>query len=129
MPEPRLPRRGPQGAIMGRDWKASLKANLPWVGVLLVLGLLPFLGVILSGKILFASDQIGSPQWKFWFDALHRGEIPLWNGLSLAGMPTLDALVGDPSYPLFNIIGFFVSAEKLHTWNFILHVLLAGVNA
>lgn len=108
---------------------AGLKANAPWVGALLLLGLLPFLGVLFSGEILFASDQIGSPQWKFWFDALHRGEIPLWNGLALAGMPSLDALVGDASYPLFNIIGYLVPAERLHTWNFILHVLIAGGNA
>lgn len=114
---------------MRRDWMASFKANLPWLGVLLFLGLAPFLGVIFSGKILFASDQIGSPHWKFYFDALHRGEIPLWNNLSLAGMPTFDALVGDPSYPLFNIVGYFVSIEKLHTWNFILHVLIAGITA
>lgn len=107
----------------------GVKANAPWVGVLLFLGLAPFLGIIFSGDILFASDQIGSPQWKFWFEALHRGEIPLWNNLSLAGMPTLDALVGDPSYPIFNLVGWFASVERLHTWNFILHVLIAGCTA
>ncbi|HLP41054.1 MAG TPA: hypothetical protein VK465_06070 [Fibrobacteria bacterium] len=114
---------------MGWDRMAGIKANLPWIGVLVVLGLLPFLGVLASGDILFASDQIGSPQWKFYFDALHRGEIPLWNGLSLGGMPTFDALVGDPSYPLFNLVGFFTPVEKLHTVNFILHVIIAGCTA
>lgn len=107
----------------------GIKANAAWVGVLLALGLAPFLSVLLSGKILFASDQIGSPMWKFYFDALKSGEIPLWSSLALGGMPTFDALVGDASYPIFNLLGILVSVERLHTWSFVLHVLIAGVNA
>lgn len=126
------PRRGSGSRMSAKEnakgW-AGLKENLPWVGVLLLLGLGPFLGILFSDKILFASDQVGSPMWKFYFDALHKGEIPLWTSLSLGGTPTFDALVGDASYPIFNLIGFVVSVERLHTWSFILHVLIAGLTA
>lgn len=96
---------------------------------LLVLGLLPFLGYLTSGDILFASDQIGSPAWKYVFEALRRGEIPLWNPYALAGVPSYDALVGDASYPLFLLLGLLFPVEKVVGYNFVLHVLIAGFTA
>ncbi len=105
---------------------SSLKANAPWLILLAVIGLLPFLSFLSSGKVLFASDQIGSPGWKFFFERLRAGELPLWNPYHLSGMPTYDALIGDGSYPIFLLLGMFLPAEKLVGLLFVLHTLLAG---
>lgn len=109
-----------------RQW---VKEN--WLGLLLVklIGLLSFLPIVLTGKGLFASDQLSSPSWKFYFDSLKKGVVPLWNSLSLAGMPTFDAGFGDAGYPIFILMGMLLPMSIFITWMFILHTLLAGVGA
>ncbi len=107
----------------------QVKANLPWLIAILFLGLLPFSGFLFSGKLLFASDQMASPSWKFLFDALRHGELPLWSPLSLAGLPTYDALAGDANYPPFLLLGLLLPIQKVIGYNFVLHCLLAGLFA
>ncbi len=99
------------------------------IAALVLLGLLPFLSILLSGNVVFASDQIGSPAWKFLFESLRHFEFPLWNPYLLAGMPTLDAGFGDGAYLPFLILGMFVPVTFLVTISFVLHVLVAGVTA
>ncbi len=103
------------------NWKALLAV---WV-----ISLLPFLPVLFAGEILFSSDQMGAPGWRWYFDALRGGELPLWNPHLLGGMPTFDAMVGDATYPPFVLLGFVLPVAYVVTVNFILHVLLAGFNA
>lgn len=94
-----------------------------------VISLLPFLPVLFAGEILFSSDQMGAPGWRWYFDALRGGELPLWNPHLLGGMPTFDAMIGDATYPPFVLLGFLLPVTYVVTANFILHVLLAGFNA
>ncbi len=118
------------GGIMAwSEYRSWLKEHWKALVVILIIGLLPFLSVIFSGHILFASDQIGAPAWKFYFDALRHGEIPLWNPYGLAGMPTFDAMFGDASFPPFIVLGLLLPVSQVVTWDFILHVLVAGFGA
>jgi hypothetical protein len=88
--------------------------------------LLPFLPVLFSGQILFSSDQAAAPAWRYYFDTLRSGGIPLWNPYALSGMPAFDAMFGDGSYPPFVIMGFLLPVTHIVTYNFVLHVLIAG---
>lgn len=109
------------------NWKALL--------AVLVVGLLPFLSFLTSpGQALYASDQLGAPAWKFYFDSLRSGSIPLWQPYGLGGMPTFDAGFGDGSYPGFLLFGALASLGLLSyttfiSWCFIAHVILAGFTA
>ncbi len=104
------------------NWKALLAV---WA-----ISLLPFLPVLLSGKALFASDQMGAPgAWRWYFEALRSGTIPLWNPYSFGGMPTFDAMFGDSAYPPFLLLGFLLPVTHVVTWNYVLHVLIAGFTA
>ena len=94
-----------------------------------VLGLLPFLSILFSGNILFASDQRNSAAANWYFEALRHGEIPLWLPYNFGGMPTFDAMSGDASYPFFIILGFLLPITHAVSANFILHVLIAGLSA
>jgi hypothetical protein len=115
--------------ITTETWKVWLASNWKALLGIAVLGLLPFLSILLSGKILFASDQMGSAGAKWYFDALHHGEIPLWSPDFFGGMPTFDAMSGDASYPLFIILGFLFPITHVVTFNFVIHVLIAGLTA
>jgi hypothetical protein len=106
-------------------WKENGAALI----ALAVIGLLPFLHVLFSGKILFASDQVESYAWKPYFDGLSRGELMLWNPFGLAGMPTWDALAGDGTYPITWLVALILPITHFITYNFILHVLIAGFSA
>lgn len=97
---------------------------------ILVIGLLPFLGFLTSSKqALFSSDQLGAPAWKFYFDSLRSGIVPMWHPYGLGGMPTFDAGFGDGAYPLFLLIGMIMPIETFISWCFIVHVLIAGITA
>jgi Bacterial membrane protein YfhO len=119
--------------MTGSDNRPGLKGwvvhNLPWLLAILGLGLVPFLPTLFNGHILFASDQVGAPGWRFYFDSLRAGEIPLWNPLSFAGMPTFDAMFGDAGYVPFLLLGLIFPPSQLITYNFILHTLLAGLGS
>ncbi len=116
-------------STMQKQWIASFKANLPWIIGVMVLGILPFLGFLFSGKNLYASDQIASPGWKFFFDSLRSGELTLWSPWTLGGTPTYDAVAGDASYPLFLLLGLLLPVEKVVGINFVLHCLMGGAFA
>lgn len=103
------------------NWKALVTV---WA-----ISLLPFLPILFAGEILFSSDQMGAPGWRWYFEALRGGELPLWNPHLLGGMPTFDAMIGDASYPPFVLLGFLLPVAHVVTANFILHILLAGFNA
>lgn len=106
--------------------KQTLKANLPYLIGITIAGLLHFLPFLLSGDVLYASDQIASPAWKPFLDALKRGELMLWNPYALGGMPVFDSLAGDGTYPPFLLLGLFFPIEKLTGYNLMLHCLLGG---
>jgi|GEM_PF-4476625 len=112
-----------------QEKKRWLSENWLPVVLMTILGFLPFLPVLLSGKSLFASDQLSSPSWNFYFEALRKGTVPLWNPFGLAGMPTFDAGFGDAAYPVFILIGRFLPIATFMTWLWILHTLLAGLGA
>ena len=106
-------------------WRENWKA----LAAVWAVCLLPFLPVLFAGEALFASDQMGAPGWKYFFEALREGVLPLWNPHMLGGMPTYDGMYGDASYPPFLLLGFLLPVTHVVTFNFILHVLLAGLNA
>jgi hypothetical protein len=121
---------------MSEPTKTPAKASPSWwaenwkpVLVVMVLGLLPFLPTVLSGNILFASDQMGAPAWKWYFDGLRRGEIPLWDPYYLGGMPTFDANAGSAFYLPLLLVGVLVPVTHMITFVFVLHVLVVGVGA
>jgi hypothetical protein len=104
------------------NWKALL--------AVFVLGLLPFLGFLTSpGQALYASDQLGSPAWRFYFDALRHGTLPQWQTYALGGMPTFDAGFGDSAYPVFILLGLILPIKTFISWCFVLHVAIAGLCA
>ncbi|MDB5049027.1 MAG: hypothetical protein JWO30_2098 [Fibrobacteres bacterium] len=109
------------------NWKALLAVA--------VIGLLPFLAFLTgSGQALYASDQLGAPAWKFYFDSLRHLLVPLWQPFGFGGMPTFDAGFGDGAYPFFLLIGSLAGLHVLSyttfiSWCFIAHVIIAGLTA
>ena len=109
--------------------KSWLAGN--WINLLVVLavGILPFLPVLMSGQILFASDQMGSPAWQWYFNGLRQGELPQWNPYVLGGMPSYDANAGSALYLPILILGFLLPIGYFMTWDLVLHALFAGLSA
>jgi hypothetical protein len=111
------------------NWKALL--------AVIAIGLLPFAlpadseGSFLfsPGKALFASDQLGAPAWRFYFEYLRHLHVPFWQPHSLGGMPTFDAGFGDSAYPLFILIGMLMPIKTFISWCFVAHVIIAGLTA
>jgi hypothetical protein len=106
-----------------RSWLAD---NWRALAVVWIVSLLPFLPTLFSGQILFSSDQVSSPAWRPYFEALRHGELPLWNPASFGGMPTFDAGYGDSLYPPFILLGLLLPVTHVVTFNFMLHILIAG---
>lgn len=109
--------------------KSWLQENAAALVAVVVLGLVPYLSFLFSGKGLFASDQMGAAGWKFYFDALRHGTVPLWTDFTLGGMPTFDAGFGDGGYPVFLLLGMILPAKTFIGYVFVLHTLIAGVTA
>ncbi|MDB5104256.1 MAG: Protein of unknown function, rane YfhO, partial [Fibrobacteres bacterium] len=104
---------------LGANWKALLAITL--------IGLIPFLGFLTTPDgALYASDQLGAPAWKFYFDALRSGTVPMWHPYGLGGMPSFDAGFGDGAYPLFLLIGMIMPIKTFISWCFLTHVIIAG---
>jgi hypothetical protein len=112
-----------------QEKKHWLKENGLTLLFLLILGFMPFIPVLLTGNSLFASDQIGSPSWHWYFESLRKGILPLWYSLGFGGMPTFDAGMGDAAYPPFVLAGMLLPMSIFVTWMFIFHTLLAGLGA
>lgn len=98
--------------------------------VIALIGCIPFLDFLFSGKMLYGSDQIGGfGNFVQYQKDLRAFSIPGWHPWYLSGMPTLDAIAGDLPYPLFWLVAFLAPAHKilgLMMWS---HVLLAGFGA
>lgn len=109
-----------------RAWFAANWKNLL---IIVALGLIPFLSVLMSGQVLFASDQMTSPAWKWYFTGLRRGEIPGWDPYILGGMPTYDGNAGSSFYLPVLILGFLLPVIYFITWDFVLHTLVSGLAA
>jgi hypothetical protein len=109
--------------------KAWFAGNWKVLLAVLTLGILPFLSVLLSGQILFASDQMNSPAWQWYFNGLHRGEFPQWNPFVVGGMPTYDGNAGSTLYLPVLIMGFLLPVTHFMTFDFALHVLIAGAGS
>ena len=109
--------------------KSFWKENGPVLAALAVVGLLPFLSTLLTGRILFASDQAESYAWKPYFESAARGELMLWNPSAWpacppwtpwpATAPTCPPSCWRPCLPITHFVSY----------NFILHVLVAGFSA
>src|SRR5690606_25892700 len=57
-----------------KDKRRWLAENRMALLAILVIGLAPFLGFLTSsGQALHASDQIGAPAWRFYFESLRQG--------------------------------------------------------
>lgn len=98
--------------------------------VLLVLGSIPFLGFLFTGKMLYGSDQIGGfGNFVQHQNVLRHFSIPGWHPWYLSGMPTLDAIAGDLPYPIFWLMAFIAPAHKLLGLMMWSHVVLAGFGA
>lgn len=108
----------------------SLKKNWIPLLVLVVLGSIPFLGFLFSGKMLYGSDQIGGfGNYVQYTKTLHEGHIPGWNPWYLAGMPTFDAVYGDALYPPFVVLTFLVPIHKVLGYLMWTHVIVGGFGA
>jgi hypothetical protein len=118
---PQTPQRPKKPSWWAENWKA--------LAAVWAIALLPFLPILLSGQIYASSDQAGAPGWKFYFDAMRDGVIPLWNPYALAGMPTFDLMFGDGSYLPFILLGFVLPVTHVVTFNYTLHLLLAGLTS
>jgi hypothetical protein len=106
-----------------RPW---FKANGLALAVVAVLGLLLYAPFLFSGKALFASDQLGAPAWRFYFESLRHGTVPLWLPFGLGGMPLLDANIGDALYPPFLLVGMLFPIKTFIGWMFVIHTVIAG---
>jgi hypothetical protein len=114
-------------SVRGYLCKAHGVKYLPFTFLFIVVFVLfsPFIG----GQLLYSSDQVAAPAWRWFFDALRSGEFPLWNPYTLGGMPTWDASFGDAFYPPFLLLGFLTSPDRIPMWYFFLHTLVAGAGA
>jgi hypothetical protein len=112
-----------------KEKKEWLAGNWIALAAVLIIGLLPFIPFFLSGGALYASDQLGAPAWKFYFDALRHGTIPMWMPYSFGGMPTFDAGFGDGAYIFTILAGLLFNIKNWVSWLFIFHVLVAGSTA
>lgn len=107
-----------------------LKSSWGPLLALLVLGSIPFLGFLLTSKMLYGSDQIGGfGNFIQYQKAIRSFSMPGWHPWYLSGMPTLDAIAGDLPYPLFWIAAFLLPATKILGFMMWGHVILAGVGA
>jgi len=114
---------------MNPNRKKLLLSLVPLL-VIAIVGCIPFLDFLFSGKMLYGSDQIGGFGNFFQYQKSIRSlSIPGWHPWYLSGMPTLDAIAGDLPYPPFWIACFLLPAHKILGMMMWSHVLLAGFGA
>jgi hypothetical protein len=123
------PSNGISNDLAPQSMRAWFAINWKNLLIVAVLGILPFLSVLFSGEILFASDQMGSPAWQWYFNGLRHGELPQWNPYIVGGMPSYDANAGSALYFPLLILGFLLPVGYFITWDFVLHTLFAGLAA
>ncbi|MFH0921988.1 MAG: hypothetical protein V1913_16690 [Fibrobacterota bacterium] len=98
--------------------------------LLLLLTLCFFLPFIFSRDMIYGSDMVNGIYSKiFYADFFSRFyTFPRWNPLSLSGMPTLDAFMGDMFYPLafLNVMGGVDNMHKALGYKYVVSVFMAG---
>jgi len=110
--------------------KRILKADVGYLGLLIVLNLVFFGDVLFTGNTFFYRD-IGSlhyPLKKLVVEAYSQGEWPLWNPYIQFGQPLLanpNAMAVYPTQILFHILPF----EWAFDFNLVLHCMVGGIGA
>ncbi|HVN82370.1 MAG TPA: hypothetical protein VMW38_25515, partial [Terriglobia bacterium] len=106
----------------------TLKGNIPWVVLIVLLNLVFFGDALFTDKTFFYRDVsfFAYPLRKLVTEAYSRGEWPLWNPYIQLGQPLLanpNAMALYPTQVLFHLLPFHL-AFKLH---FVIHSTLAGI--
>jgi hypothetical protein len=108
----------------------SFEALPGWAVPALLMGatLLFFLPFVFSNKMIYGSDALNGIYSKiFYADFFHKHfTFPRWLSVTLGGMPTLDAFMGDMFYPLA-LLQFIMSVPRALGFKYLFTVLIAGL--
>ncbi|HEX2956589.1 MAG TPA: hypothetical protein VHO70_07150 [Chitinispirillaceae bacterium] len=98
------------------------------VGILLII-IVVFSKFLFSNGMLYSSDQMSGLDSRFFLkDALSRfHQLPMWFSSRLGGMPSIDAMFGDPFYLPTIIFNTIFPVHKAIGMKMIFHLFLAGV--
>ena len=109
------------------------KKNQKWVHIAIIAFMALITGILFHeafnpNKMMIANDQISGMGWRATLqDGIKDGQFSAWNRGMLGGMPTIDAKVGDPFYPLTFIFNYFTPLYDAYAFKMIMHVFLAGL--
>ena len=107
----------------GSGWVPAFAILVLLVGLLLAYSRLIFEGLVLSG---YDTQTYFYPYWKYAFDALRVGRMPLWNPTLFMGAPFLANPQAAVFYPL-NWLLLGLSAERAISTAVVIHVGLAAL--
>ncbi len=107
----------------GSSWVPAFAILVLLAGLLLTYSRLIFEGLVLSG---YDTQTYFYPYWKYAFDALRVGRIPLWNPTLFMGAPFLANPQAAVFYPL-NWLLLGLSAERAISIAIVIHVGLAAL--
>ncbi len=98
------------------------------VGILIVI-IVVFSQFLFSNGMFFSSDQMSGLDSRFFLkDALSRfHQLPMWFSSRLGGMPSIDAMFGDPFYLPSIIFNALFPVHKAIGMKMVFHLFLAGV--
>lgn len=99
-----------------------------FIGILACLTLLFFLPFIAGNGMIFGSDTLNGIYAKFFYSDFVRTHhsFPRLLSVTLSGMPTLDAFMGDMFYPLA-ALQFFLEVPRALGYKYLFTVFMAGV--
>jgi hypothetical protein len=117
-----------QSSTSENKFKKFLSSDLFFISCHLVIIILIFSPFLFSNQMLYSSDQMGGLDSKFFLknSLEHFHQLPMWFSSRLGGMPSIDAMFGDPFY--FPSI-FFNSLLPIHKSigiKMIFHLFLSG---
>ncbi|HON11443.1 MAG TPA: hypothetical protein PLE24_11300 [Chitinispirillaceae bacterium] len=118
----------------GNESKVALKRKFyqtSWFYAILFV----FVTAVIFHQFLFSDGMLHSSDQMSGFDAKvflqnslkEYKQFPMWFSSRLSGMPTIDAMFGDPFYLPSMIVGFLFPIHRAISIKMILHVLLAGL--
>ena len=118
----------------GNEPKVALKKKFhqtSWFYAILFV----FVTTVIFHQFLFSDGMLHSSDQMSGFDAKvflqnslkEHKQFPMWFSSRLSGMPTIDAMFGDPFYLPSMIVGFLFPIHRAISIKMILHVLLAGL--
>ena len=120
--------------VVSNETVVSIKSKLLQSSWLYVLCFVFVTGIIFHqfffhDGMLFSSDQMSGFDAKVFLQHTLREyhQFPLWFNSRLSGMPTIDAMFGDPFYLPSVVIGYFFPIDRAISIKMILHVFLAGL--